>query len=64
MHQHTSLYAADAYRASDHNPVLIGLNLSADTTAPVLQSARVDGNTLTLSYAELDAEIRKASERI
>jgi predicted extracellular nuclease len=50
--QQTSLYAADAYRASDHNPVLIGLNLSADTTAPVLQSARVDGNTLTLSYAE------------
>jgi len=52
LDQQTSFYAADAYRASDHNPVLIGLNLSADTTAPVLQSARVDGNTLTLSYAE------------
>ena len=53
--QQTSFYAADAYRSSDHNPVLIGLNLSggtADTTAPVLQSARVDGNKLTLSYAE------------
>jgi uncharacterized repeat protein (TIGR02059 family) len=50
--QQTSFYAADAYRASDHNPLLIGLNLSADTTAPVLQSARVTDNTLTLSYAE------------
>jgi uncharacterized repeat protein (TIGR02059 family) len=50
--QQTSFYANDAYRASDHNPLLIGLNLSTDTTAPVLQSARVDGNTLTLSYGE------------
>ena len=50
-----SLYAADAYRSSDHNPLLIGLNLSGaapDTTAPVLQSARVDGVTLTLTYSE------------
>lgn len=50
-----SLYAADAYRSSDHNPLLIGLNLSgavADTSAPVLQSATVKGATLTLSYAE------------
>ena len=55
VEQQGSFYAPDAYRSSDHNPLLIGLNLSGgvvDTTAPVLQSARVDGNTLTLSYAE------------
>jgi uncharacterized repeat protein (TIGR02059 family) len=53
--QQSSFYAPDAYRSSDHNPVLIGLNLSGgavDGTAPVLQSARVDGATLTLTYSE------------
>jgi uncharacterized repeat protein (TIGR02059 family) len=55
VEQQGSFYAPDAYRSSDHNPLLIGLNLSGgavDTTAPVLQSARVDGTTLTLSYTE------------
>jgi uncharacterized repeat protein (TIGR02059 family) len=53
--QQSSFYAPDAYRSSDHNPVLIGMNLSggaADVTDPVLQSARVDGTTLTLTYSE------------
>jgi uncharacterized repeat protein (TIGR02059 family) len=53
--QQSSFYAPDAYRASDHNPLLTGLNLSGgatDAAAPVLQSARVDGATLTLIYSE------------
>ncbi len=52
--QDVSYYAADAYRSSDHNPVLIGLNLSSapDVTAPVFASATVNGASLVLSYNE------------
>ena len=31
--QVTSLYAPDAYRASDHDPVVVGLNLAAAAPA-------------------------------
>lgn len=37
--QDLAYYAADAYRSSDHNPILIGLNLN---TAPVLVTAMDD----------------------
>lgn len=57
--QDISYYAADAYRSSDHNPVLIGLNLGGgapDTTPPVFASASVNGTTLTMTYdSTLDA---------
>ena len=35
--QVSSYYAADAYRASDHNPLLIGLNLGAARAAPATE---------------------------
>ncbi len=53
--QVTSFYAADEYRSSDHNPLLIGLNLSggaADSEAPTQVSGSVNGDTLTLTYSE------------
>ncbi|MEW6445408.1 MAG: ExeM/NucH family extracellular endonuclease [Pseudomonadota bacterium] len=61
--QDVNYYAADPYRSSDHNPILIGLNLSgtvADTTAPLFQSASVDGSTLTLTYSEAINATNKA----
>jgi predicted extracellular nuclease len=36
--QITSLYSADAYRASDHDPVIIGLNLSYKLFLPVINN--------------------------
>lgn len=53
--QIADFYAADEYRSSDHNPLLIGLNLSggaADTQAPELQAATADGDTIRLGYDE------------
>ena len=32
-----ALYAPDPYRSSDHDPVIVGLNLTPDTTAPTLE---------------------------
>ena len=37
--QQTSFYASDAYRSSDHNPVLIGLNLGVPTPTPTTTPA-------------------------
>ena len=34
------LYTATPYRASDHDPVLIGLNLGAPVPAPILRSSK------------------------
>lgn len=53
--QIADFYAADEYRSSDHNPLLIGLNLSggaADTQAPELQAASANGDTIRLGYDE------------
>ena len=33
--QQTSLYAADEFRVSDHDPVVVGLNLETASAAPV-----------------------------
>ncbi|MGX5769865.1 ExeM/NucH family extracellular endonuclease [Microbacterium trichothecenolyticum] len=32
-----ALYAPDPYRSSDHDPVIVGLNLTPDTTAPTIE---------------------------
>jgi predicted extracellular nuclease len=52
-----SLYAADAYRTSDHDPVLIGLHLDA---APVLDAGGpysvVEGSTVLLTANGTDAD--------
>lgn len=43
--QDAAYYAPDAYRSSDHNPILVGLNLGrggADVTSPVFQPASGD----------------------
>ena len=37
-----SLYAADPYRTSDHDPVVIGLNLSSETTITIVKDSRPD----------------------
>jgi hypothetical protein len=37
--QITSFYAADAYRSSDHDPVLVSLQLDAPNVAPTITSA-------------------------
>ncbi|PNY83105.1 endonuclease/exonuclease/phosphatase [Deinococcus koreensis] len=37
------LYTPDAYRASDHDPVLVGLNLTADAAAPAALSLNPSG---------------------
>ena len=63
--QDVSYYNADPYRSSDHNPILIGLNLRpADTTAPLFQSAATttDGSKIILTYNEaLDAANKAAT---
>ena len=53
--QDATYYASDVYRSSDHNPILIGLNL--DSIAPVLQSVTRQGsNKILLGFSEvLDA---------
>lgn len=41
--QVSTLYNADAYRASDHDPVLVGLNLTADNTNDGADDGSSDG---------------------
>ncbi len=43
--QVSSLYAADAFRSSDHDPVVIGLNLTAPTNPTVSLSGSSTANT-------------------
>lgn len=48
----TDFYRADVYRASDHDPVILGLNLTPDTTVDLNLlnindfHGRIDGNTV------------------
>ncbi|GGB50662.1 ExeM/NucH family extracellular endonuclease [Deinococcus soli (ex Cha et al. 2016)] len=53
--QLTSLYAPDAFRSSDHDPLLIGLNLTAQTPLPVTVTQTPDtaSQTVTVSGASV-----------
>lgn len=53
--QLTSLYAPDAFRSSDHDPLLIGLNLTAQT--PIV----VTNPTTTLTPASASANVNLGS---
>ncbi|NJN18352.1 MAG: ExeM/NucH family extracellular endonuclease [Oscillochloris sp.] len=60
--QQTTLYAPDAYRASDHDPILIGLDLAPPPAnqAPTLStidpfSGATRNQPFTLTYADLAA---------
>lgn len=65
--QQTSLYAADQFRSSDHDPVLVGIDLAAApanqaptlTTIDPIAGAQV-GQPFTLSYAALAAAADEA----
>ncbi len=54
-----ALYAPDAYRSSDHDPVIIGLSV-CDEIAPVFESISVSQNTLwpaNHKYVEVTATV-------
>jgi uncharacterized protein len=55
------VYSADAFRSSDHDPVLIGLNLgnaapSVSITSPVSPATYGAGSTITVDVAAADAD--------
>ncbi|NMH64259.1 ExeM/NucH family extracellular endonuclease [Shewanella salipaludis] len=55
--QLTDLYAADAYRSSDHDPVVISLALAPAKVAPVASfSLTQEGGTVTLASTSSDAD--------
>lgn len=67
--QLTSLYAPDEYRASDHDPVLVGLNLNSTITCDPLLVTRPgdDGSGITcgtLSYAIDAAKTQSSSQEV
>jgi hypothetical protein len=43
-----ALYAPDAYRSSDHDPVIVGLDLDAAPAAPVCDAASANPSLLTV----------------
>ncbi len=47
------LYTATPYRASDHDPVLIGLNLGAPVPAPDFSASSKTVNTTTVTAGDL-----------
>ncbi len=47
--QLTGFYAPDAFRSSDHDPLLIGLNLTADAPLPVTVTQTPDTATQTVT---------------
>ncbi len=53
--QQTSLYAADEYRVSDHDPVVVGLNLNTPPTAHANGPYTVaEGGSVTLTASATD----------
>lgn len=57
--QITGLYSADQYRSSDHDPVIVGLNLAAANTPPVANGQSVstaEDTALGITLSGSDAE--------
>ncbi|WP_051138435.1 ExeM/NucH family extracellular endonuclease [Deinococcus ficus] len=53
--QKTSFFAADPFRSSDHDPILVGLNLTAQTPLPIGAPAAAIGLTTTTSAVSVTA---------
>lgn len=53
--QKTSFFAADPFRSSDHDPILVGLNLIAQTPLPIGAPAAAIGLTTTSSAVSVAA---------
>ncbi len=52
--QPAGYFTPDAFRSSDHDPILIGLQMGAD--APKIASARWDGSTFRIQFAGLSGQ--------
>ncbi len=55
----TNLYSADAYRFSDHDPIIIGLDLSAGVVEPLLGDWDADGDVDINDYRGLLRAIQR-----
>ncbi len=52
--QPAGYFEPDAFRSSDHDPIVLGLQMGAD--APKIESARWDGSTFRIQFAGLSGQ--------